>query len=73
MFWVAWGFGTPPLIYRWWTSLCAYWGGDDKGNMYIIKASRVDVVGEAGRKCFEALCDQAADEIGKDRMKFAGG
>ena len=33
VFWVAWGFGTPPLIYRWWTSLCAYWGGDDKGNM----------------------------------------
>ena len=31
------------------------------------------MVGEAGRKGFEALCDQAADEIGKDRMKFAGG
>lgn len=46
--------------------------GDDKGNMWVIKVSGVDVVGEAGRKGFEALCDQVADEIGKDRMKFAG-
>ena len=71
MFWVAWGTGILPLIYRWWTSLgCIL--GDDKGNIWVIKVSGVDVVGEAGLKGFEALCDQVADEIGKDRMKFAG-